>query len=121
MGGGGMKFWRARMEGDEAKLPMVTVKLPQELREKIGRVDPKKKLIAGIRPEDFEDAGHVAADVRERGTTFKTSFDLVEAMGAEYYVHFSVAAAGVQGAQVDALLQDQGGITEIGDEGKTVG
>ncbi len=88
-----MNFLPATIENGVAKLPMVDVKLPQDVAERIGRVDPGKKLIAGIRPEDFEDISQVSADQRARGTTFKTKFDLVEAMGAEYYVHFSAGDA----------------------------
>jgi len=121
IGSPGMNFLPATLDGDTAKLPMVSVNLPQEIRERLGRIEPGKKLIAGIRPEDFEDAGQVPAETRGRGTTFQTKFDLVEAMGAEFYVHFGVKADQMQGsAQMDALMEDQGGITESGDEGEAV-
>jgi multiple sugar transport system ATP-binding protein len=117
IGSPGMNFLPATIDGDEAKLPMASVKLPQDVRERIGRVDPGKRLIAGIRPEDFEDASLVAADQRDRGTTFRTRFDLVEAMGAEFYVHFGVRADALQSAHVEALLDDQGGVSEITEDG----
>jgi multiple sugar transport system ATP-binding protein len=121
IGSPGMNFLPATIEGDTAKLPMVTVTLPQEVRERIGRIDGSKKVIAGIRPEDFEDVEHVPAEARGRGTTFKTKFDLVEAMGAEFYVHFGVKADAMQGgAHMDALMEDQGGIAESGEEGEAV-
>jgi multiple sugar transport system ATP-binding protein len=99
---------------------MVDVKLPSEVQSKIGRVEPGRKLIAGIRPEDFEDAALVAAEQKGRGTTFNTKVDLVEAMGAEYYVHFAAGGSGVQSSQVEDLLADQGGIAETTDEGGAV-
>jgi multiple sugar transport system ATP-binding protein len=121
IGSPGMNFLPATIDGDTAKLPMVSVKLPQEIRERIGRVESGKKLIAGIRPEDFEDASQVPAETRGRGTTFNTTFDLVEAMGAEFYVHFGVKADQMQGsAHMEALMEDQGGIAESGDEGEAV-
>jgi multiple sugar transport system ATP-binding protein len=121
IGSPGMNFLPATLDGDTARLPMASVPLPQQVRERIGRVEPGKKLIAGIRPEDFEDASHVPADVKGRGTTFQTKFDLVEAMGAEFYVHFGVKADAMQGgAQMDALMEDQGGIAESGEEGEAV-
>ena len=120
IGSPGMNFLPATIEGDTAKLPMVDVKIPSSVQEKIGRVDAGRKVIAGIRPEDFEDAASVAAEMRGRGTTFKTKFDLVEAMGAEYYVHFAAGGSGVESSQVDDLLADQGGITELTDEGGAV-
>ena len=121
IGSPGMNFLPATIDGDPAKLPMVTVTLPQEVRERIGRIDGNKSVIAGIRPEDFEDATHVPAEVKGRGTTFNTKFDLVEAMGAEFYVHFGVKADDMQGgAHMDALMEDQGGIAESGEEGEAV-
>jgi len=121
IGSPGMNFLPATIEGDTAKLPMVSVTLPQEIRERIGRVEEGKKLIAGIRPEDFEDFARVPAETRGRGTTFHTTFDLVEAMGAEFYVHFGVKADEMQGGEhMDALMQDQGGIAESGEEGEAV-
>jgi multiple sugar transport system ATP-binding protein len=121
IGSPGMNFLPATIEGDEAKLPMVSVKLPQDVRERIGRIDANKKLIAGIRPEDFEDASMVSAEQRPRGTTFKTTFDLVEAMGAEFYVHFGVKSdTTAGGAHMEALMEDQGGISEVTEEGESV-
>jgi multiple sugar transport system ATP-binding protein len=121
IGSPGMNFLPATIVDGVAKLPMVSVPLPQEVRDRVGRIDPKKKLIAGIRPEDFEDVAMVADDVRGRGTTFKARFDLVEAMGAEYYVHFGVKADAMQSSsQMEALLEDQGGVSEVTDEGDTV-
>ncbi|MDA0182694.1 sn-glycerol-3-phosphate ABC transporter ATP-binding protein UgpC [Solirubrobacter phytolaccae] len=120
IGSPGMNFLPATIDNGVAKLPMVDVKLPQELADRIGRIDSNKKLIAGVRPEDFEDAAHVGPDQRDRGTTFKTKFDLVEAMGAEYYVHFTVRADSLQSAQVDDLLADSGGIQDLSEEGSSV-
>ena len=48
-------------------------------------------LIAGVRPEDFEDASLVG-DARDRGTTFKAKIEVLESMGSELYAHFSVAS-----------------------------
>ncbi len=121
IGSPGMNFLPATVEGGVAKLPMVDIKLPQDVAERLGRVESGKKLIAGIRPEDFEDAGMVGPDVRDRGTTFKTKFDLVEAMGAEFYVHFGVGGGVLEGSsQMDELLKDQGGIAEASTDADNV-
>ncbi|MBE2316349.1 sn-glycerol-3-phosphate ABC transporter ATP-binding protein UgpC [Solirubrobacter sp. CPCC 204708] len=120
IGSPGMNFLPATIDNGVAKLPMVDIKLPQDVAERIGRVDAGKNLVAGIRPEDFEDARHVGVDQRERGTTFKTKFDLVEAMGAEYYVHFPAGDSTVESAQVDDLLADAGGVAELSDQGAVV-
>src|SRR3954451_13460741 len=72
IGSPGMNFLPGTIENNTVKFPMVELPLPADVTSRIGRVDPGRKLIAGIRPEDFENAAHVPADVRGRGTTFKT-------------------------------------------------
>ena len=55
IGSPAMNFMPATVEGDTVKLPMADVALPQGLRESVGRSEGRQ-LIAGIRPESFEDA-----------------------------------------------------------------
>jgi multiple sugar transport system ATP-binding protein len=119
IGSPGMNFLPARIEGGVAKLPMVEVKLPQDVLDRVGRVDGKP-LIAGIRPEDFEDASVVAAEVRPQGTTFTAELDLVEAMGAEYYAHFGVGGGDIESADLQDLRDDAGGEAERTAAGETV-
>ena len=120
IGSPGMNFLPATIDNGVAKLPMVDVKLPQAVADRIGRIEPGRKLIAGVRPEDFESAGMVGPDIRDRGTTFNAKFDLVEAMGAEFYVHFGVGGGAMESSQMDELLKDAGGITEASDEADNV-
>src|SRR6188768_3216278 len=77
IGSPGMNFLPAKIDNGVAKLPMVDIKLPQEVAERVGRIDSSRNIIAGIRPEDFEEVSQVSADQRARGTTFTTKFDLV--------------------------------------------
>src|SRR4051795_13265620 len=64
IGSPAMNFMPATMEGDRVKLPLGELRAP----EGAGRADGQ--LIAGIRPEDFEDA-RLVGDVRDRGSTFR--------------------------------------------------
>jgi multiple sugar transport system ATP-binding protein len=99
---------------------MVDVPLPQKVREPIGRWAATSKLIAGIRPEDFEDAKNVDGQTRARGTTFQADLDLVEAMGAEFYAHFGVRAERLRSSELKELRDDAGGVEEKSDSGDTV-
>jgi multiple sugar transport system ATP-binding protein len=119
IGSPGMNFLPARIEGEVAHLPMVDVRLPQELRERLARIDGSN-LIAGIRPEDFEDAAKVDSETRERGTTFRATLDLVEAMGAEFYAHFGVDGQPPRSSELQELRQDAGGVEERSDSGDIV-
>jgi multiple sugar transport system ATP-binding protein len=119
IGSPGMNFMPATIDDGVAHLPMVDVKLPHEVRERIGD-RANGNLIAGIRPEDFEDAAKVDSQARARGTTFHTRLDLVEAMGAEYYAHFGVDAERLRASELQELREDAGGVEEKSDSGGTV-
>jgi multiple sugar transport system ATP-binding protein len=64
-------------------------------------------VIAGLRPEHFEDAGLVAE--RSRGVTFKAKIDVLESMGSEFYAYFVVEAENVSSRELDELAADAGG------------
>src|SRR5215218_8452134 len=84
IGSPAMNFMPASVDGDVVKLPMGDVRLPQEAREAVSHMGGRQ-LIAGIRPENFEDAAVVPDDQRQRGSTFRARIDVVESMGSELY------------------------------------
>ncbi len=124
IGSPAMNFMPATIDGATVKLPMVDVRLPEDLRERVGRIDPGKNLIAGIRPESFEDAALLGDDgARGGGATFRTTVDLVEAMGAEIYAHFTVTSDQQLESEELRELAEDAGATEIpggGEEGAVV-
>jgi multiple sugar transport system ATP-binding protein len=120
IGSPGMNFLAATIENGIAHLPMVDVTLPQHLRERLGRQADGRKVIAGIRPENFEDAAVVPRESRDRGTTFRARLDLVEAMGAEYYAHFGVKAEHLVTEDLEELRHDQDDVEETTDTGDEV-
>jgi multiple sugar transport system ATP-binding protein len=105
-----MNFMPATIEGDTVKLPMVEVRLPEELRERLGQRDEgSRELIAGIRPENFEDAALLGDDALGRGATFKAKIDLIESMGSEIYAHFSVSSdKTIESDELRELAEDSG-------------
>jgi multiple sugar transport system ATP-binding protein len=84
-----MNFMPAKVAGDRVELPFVSVEIPPQARD---RVAGKGLLIAGIRPEYFEDAKLVAADKREKGQTFRATIDVVEWLGNEQYAYIPYEA-----------------------------
>ncbi len=122
IGSPAMNFMPATVEGDKVKLPMAEVALPQSAREKVGRGDGGQ-LIAGIRPESFEDASLVDTGHMGSGTRFKATIDLVESMGAELYAHFKVTSdAELESDQLRELAEDSGAgeVPSSGEEGRIV-
>jgi multiple sugar transport system ATP-binding protein len=121
IGSPAMNFMPATVEGDTVKLPFGDVRLPPELHDRV-KGAAGRQLIAGIRPEDFEDA-KLTGEAREKGTTFQAKIEVVEALGSELYAHFTVSSdASIESAELRELAQDAGGgeIPMEGEEGRIV-
>jgi multiple sugar transport system ATP-binding protein len=121
IGSPAMNFMPATVSGDSVELPIGTVRLPQELRDKVGHADGRQ-LLAGIRPENFEDASLVG-DARDRGSTFRAQIEVLESLGSELYAHFSVTSdQQIESAELRELAEDAGGgeVPMAGEEGRIV-
>jgi multiple sugar transport system ATP-binding protein len=121
IGSPAMNFMPATVEGDTVKLPIGDVRLPHELRERVGRGDGRQ-LLAGVRPENFEDA-HLVGDARHKGTTFRAQVEVLESMGSELYAHFTVASdQQIESQELRELAEDVGGgeVPMAGEEGRIV-
>jgi multiple sugar transport system ATP-binding protein len=103
IGSPSMNFLPGEIEGDSVKLPIGSVRLRDELR---GKAQPGQRVIAGLRPEHFEDAA-VVGD-RSNGVTFKAHIDVLESMGSEYYAYFELEAERVSSAELEELARDAG-------------
>ncbi|HTU16036.1 MAG TPA: sn-glycerol-3-phosphate ABC transporter ATP-binding protein UgpC [Solirubrobacterales bacterium] len=87
IGSPSMNFTAATVEGDTVKLPFVDAPLSENLKQALGENRGDRKVIAGLRPGDFEDAELIGAD--EDGVRFDTEIDLVESMGSELFAYFT--------------------------------
>ena len=99
IGSPAMNFLPARLEDGIVKLPIGEARVPAGLR------DAPRDVIAGLRPEHFEDArlnGH------GHGLRFRARLDVVESMGSELYVYFDAHAGELHSAELDELAQDAG-------------
>jgi multiple sugar transport system ATP-binding protein len=82
-----MNFVPAEVDGTSVKMPFGTVELPAE---KTANAQGKGLLIAGIRPEHFEDAS--VKDDAPAGSTFRAKVDVVEWLGNEAYAYIPFEA-----------------------------
>jgi multiple sugar transport system ATP-binding protein len=62
--------------------------------------------IVGIRPEHLEDANLIDTYQRLRALVFEVGVELVESLGAEKIVHFTVEGASAHSAQLTDLAAD---------------
>jgi multiple sugar transport system ATP-binding protein len=105
IGSPAMNFMPAELSGGKVKLPIGEV----EVGEIAGRSDGK--VVAGLRPENFEDVA-VAGEVKdERGLTFEAEIDLVESLGSDLYAYFHVESEGVESDQLADLAEESIGET----------
>ncbi|MDQ4040606.1 MAG: sn-glycerol-3-phosphate ABC transporter ATP-binding protein UgpC [Actinomycetota bacterium] len=106
IGSPAMNFLPATVEGDTIRLPIGDVRAGEEHRQALQSGGPRN-VIAGLRPESFEDAALVG-DAHDRGSTFRARIDLVEEMGSEKYAYFRIESQGVQSQELTELAQDAG-------------
>ena len=114
IGSPAMNFLPAQLDGDALKLPMVEAKLPESLRRQLD----SDHLIAGIRPEHFEDAA-LLGDRRGEGAVFRTKIDVVESMGSELYAHFSLERQRIESDELRELAEESGS-AELSSEDETI-
>jgi multiple sugar transport system ATP-binding protein len=81
IGSPAMNFVPGEIRDGRLVLPMTEVALPRKV--------PDGPVIAGIRPEQFEDAALVDA----KSSVFEVKVDVLEWLGADLYVHFQVECA----------------------------
>jgi multiple sugar transport system ATP-binding protein len=121
IGSPAMNFMPATVEGESIRLPLGDVRLPDEARGAV-REHSGKQLIAGIRPENFEDASLVG-EARNRGTVFRANIEVLESLGSELYAHFTVESdLRIESQELRELAEDAGGgeVPMEGEEGRIV-
>ena len=99
-----MNFLPATVEGTSVKLPFGTVTIPEE---RAKNAQGKGLLIAGIRPEHFEDASVVES--KREGSTFRAPVDVVEWLGNEAYAYIPFEAPAEVQSQLAELERDLDG------------
>jgi multiple sugar transport system ATP-binding protein len=120
IGSPSMNFLPAEIDGDQIKLPIGTIPIPDSLRRGLesGPGGGRKGVIAGLRPEDFEDAQLVGD--QQHGITFDANIEVLESMGSEYYAYFTVEAEKVSSQELEELAHDAGAADLPQQEGNQV-
>ena len=97
-----MNFMPAELHDGKVKLPIGEADVP----ESVGEVGDRQ-VVAGLRPESFEDA-EMIGDLRdERGVVFEAEIDLVESLGSDLYAYFHVESGGVESEQLADLVEER--------------
>jgi multiple sugar transport system ATP-binding protein len=102
-----MNFLPAEVSGTKVKLPFGEVEIPAE---KAKAAEGRGLLIAGIRPENFEDASLASSKGESNGSsTFRAPVEVVEWLGNETYAYIPFEAPPEVEAQLRQLEQDLDG------------
>ena len=109
IGSPAMNFFPATVEGGRVRLPFGEVPVPSG-------VDASGDVIAGIRPEDFEDVAF-APEGHENALTFDAPIVLTESMGSETYAYFSYEGGQAQSSELQELAADAG-LTDLPSSGE---
>jgi multiple sugar transport system ATP-binding protein len=117
IGSPAMNFFTATLSGNVVHLPIGDIELSDELRERLKSHDARE-VIAGVRPEDFEDAAFVDRTHHAGGYEFEATIDLVESMGSEIYAYFGYEGESARSDQISELAADAGSSEVPGSEGQ---
>jgi multiple sugar transport system ATP-binding protein len=119
IGSPAMNFVSARIEDGMLRLPFGDTPLGGPLRARLADDVSERDVIAGVRPEHFEDA-RFAHDI-ERPLKFRVRVDVVEEMGSELYAFFTLHGDAVRAQDLDELDEDAGAAALGQDGGEPVG
>jgi len=108
IGSPSMNFLPATIEDGKLRTRLADLPLTDQLRRTVGGATGRDVII-GIRPESFEDASLVTPENRPNGVTFHASIDVVESMGSDVFVYFTLEGKqDVSSAELDELARDSG-------------
>jgi multiple sugar transport system ATP-binding protein len=103
IGSPAMNFFPATLTPTGLALPFGEVMLTPDVQEVIARHPKPENAIVGVRPEHLADAALIDGYQRIRALAFEVKVDLVETLGADKYVYFTIAGPAVHAAQLDEL------------------
>jgi multiple sugar transport system ATP-binding protein len=109
IGSPAMNFMPARLENGRLRLPLGEVALPDRQRSALeARGGGSRDVIAGVRPEDFEDAALVEQHRHGAGHLFDAQISLTESMGSEIYAFFDFEGEAAQSDALQEIAADAG-------------
>lgn len=119
IGSPAMNFVPASLSEGVLNCPFGAVSLPERVWRLVEKANAPREVIAGIRPEHFEDAALVEDHTAERGVIFDATIEVVESMGAEKYAHFTVEGELARSTELAELAADSGS-TDVPGTGSAV-
>ncbi|MEV1329353.1 sn-glycerol-3-phosphate ABC transporter ATP-binding protein UgpC [Micromonospora costi] len=108
IGSPSMNFLHAAVEDGRLRTALGDVPIGDRVRRQLDGADAPRELILGVRPEHFEDAALIDDETRRRGLEFEAPVEIVESMGSDKYVYFTVEGERASAAELEELAADAG-------------
>lgn len=108
IGSPAMNFFPGSLTATGVRLPFGEVTLTQPVYDVLTQHPTPQNVIVGVRPEHLGDAALLDGYQRITALTFEVNVDLVESLGSDRYVYFTVANAEVTSAQLADLGAEDG-------------
>ncbi|MBJ8343601.1 ABC transporter ATP-binding protein [Antrihabitans sp. YC2-6] len=113
IGSPAMNFIPGELAQDGITTAVGEIPLPYEVRDKLRDGNAPDRVVAGIRPEHFEDAALVDGYQRITGAKIDVDVEVVESMGSDKFVYFTIAGPAVESAELQELAADAG-VADLG-------
>ena len=121
IGSPSMNFMAGALEDGKLHTGVGDFPLTPQLRQELERAGTGREVIVGIRPESFEDAAIVPAEVKANGLEFSATIDVVESLGSEKFVYFTRELGQTANvAELEELARDSGRADAGGAAAETV-
>jgi multiple sugar transport system ATP-binding protein len=109
MGSPSMNFMSGSLEDGKLRTVLGDFPLTPQLRQTLEGAGAGRDVIVGIRPESFEDASIVPAELKPNGLEFNADIDVAESLGSEKFVYFSQELGQTHNvAELEELARDSG-------------
>jgi multiple sugar transport system ATP-binding protein len=120
IGSPAMNFLSGTLEEGMLRTSLGDIRLSDRLRHEVESSGTGRDVIVGLRPENFEDASLVTAENRPNGITFNATIDVLESMGSDVFVYFTMGREkGATSAELEELAADSGR-ADTGGHGDTI-
>jgi multiple sugar transport system ATP-binding protein len=107
IGSPAMNFMPATLEDGQLSTGLGQITLPDRVRRLVEAAKAPREVIAGLRPEHFEDARLLDTSAQATNT-FTATVDVLESMGSDKYAYFTLEGETATSAELDELAADAG-------------
>jgi multiple sugar transport system ATP-binding protein len=109
IGSPAMNFMGGTLEDGKLRTALGDFPLTSRLRQTLESAGAGREVIVGIRPENFEDASLLPADLKPNGLEFNADIDVIESLGSDKFVYFTRELGQTHNvAELEELARDSG-------------